>query len=221
VSTRLSPSHLFTPPIRVSEVNSPNHDFEPCLSADELTLYFSSTRDGGVGGKDIWLAVRPDVASPFGEPTNVPELNTVHADGEAAISADDLTIYLSSQRPGAVGGVDIWVAERADSSLPFGPPINVAEVNSAVSDADPWISPDGLTLFLASDRTTPGLGSIWFATRAGASMPFAAPNLVSEVSSAEDDAAPSLGPDLRTLYLRSYRGGMDHTDIFVSTRDCP
>jgi Tol biopolymer transport system component len=39
-------------------VNSPDNDIQPALSANGTTLYFASTRPGGVGGFDLWVCTR-------------------------------------------------------------------------------------------------------------------------------------------------------------------
>jgi hypothetical protein len=44
--------------VPVSEVNSTTADGCPIESADGRSLYFASTRPGGVGGNDIWVAHR-------------------------------------------------------------------------------------------------------------------------------------------------------------------
>ncbi len=35
---------------------SPQHDYDPCISPDGTKFYFTSTREGGLGGADIWVA---------------------------------------------------------------------------------------------------------------------------------------------------------------------
>jgi Tol biopolymer transport system component len=37
---------------------SPKHDYDPCLSADGRKFYFTSSRDGGFGDSDIYVAER-------------------------------------------------------------------------------------------------------------------------------------------------------------------
>jgi peptidoglycan-associated lipoprotein len=49
----------------------------PTVSRDELVIYFSSNREGGMGGKDIWVAFRDSKSQPFGRPYNLgPIVNT-------------------------------------------------------------------------------------------------------------------------------------------------
>ena len=40
------------------KVNSSSLDAHPSISADGLSIFFYSTRSGGRGGRDIWMATR-------------------------------------------------------------------------------------------------------------------------------------------------------------------
>jgi len=104
----------------------------------------------------------------FGTPTNLgPTLNSSSGDGHAHTSADDLSLYFSSDRPGGFGDWDLYVATRETTHDDWGPPVNLGPtVNSPRGDWGPNLSADGLTLFFASDRPG-GYGSfdIWVTTR--------------------------------------------------------
>jgi hypothetical protein len=77
---------------------SPNSQdaMTPVPSTDELTLYFLSVRDGGTGGRDIWVATRTSRSTPFASPKPVTELNTADNEVPTAISADGCRLYYSS-----------------------------------------------------------------------------------------------------------------------------
>ena len=45
----------------------------PIQSPDRLSLYMASTRPGGHGGIDIWIAHRDSKTDPWGAPENLPE----------------------------------------------------------------------------------------------------------------------------------------------------
>ncbi len=64
-------------------------------------------------------------------------------------------------------------AQSAHAALIFGPASPVVELNSAASDRMTWISPDGLTAVLQSNRL--GTFDIFSATRTSLSDPFGAP----------------------------------------------
>ena len=85
----------FGTPTAVSEINSSADDRMPTLSADQLTIYFSSTRAtiGTKGAADIWTSHRNSIHDKFSPPTLVNELNTSGGDYAKWMSADNCRIY--------------------------------------------------------------------------------------------------------------------------------
>ncbi|GAG24989.1 unnamed protein product, partial [marine sediment metagenome] len=72
-------------------------------------LFCGSSRSGGVGGLDLWVATRPTASDPWGEPVNLgPTVNSSSLDDAASISADGSTVFFFSNRPGGVGSYDLW-----------------------------------------------------------------------------------------------------------------
>lgn len=116
-------------------------------------------------------------AQQFGTPRNLTEFNTAAAEGGPSISADGLTIYFDSDRLGGLGNGDIWYATRPDICFPFGPSMNLTEVNSEVLDANPSISRDGLELYFARSirPSDPQTYDIMVATRLDTVSPFEPP----------------------------------------------
>ena len=98
-------------PLAVSGVNLNGNDNDSAgvISADELTLFFSSDRTGGVGASDIWMATRTRTADGFGDPVNVQVLNTAGLDRVSWISADGCVVYGSS---GPCCTYDLFMATR-------------------------------------------------------------------------------------------------------------
>jgi Tol biopolymer transport system component len=146
----------------------------PFLSSDGSQLWFTSTRSRPnlqnvlLSGNDIYVATKS--GGQFSVVTPVPELNTDAGDagstigsGGAVLSADGLTIYLSSNRAGTVGQSDIWVSHRTTTASIWPTPTNVAEVNTAKQDLPGWLSPDNCRLYFTSDRQ--GTGDLFVAER--------------------------------------------------------
>jgi hypothetical protein len=99
---------------------------------------------------------------------NSSELNTPSLDGCPIQSADGLSLYMASNRPGGKGGLDIWVATRPSKDAAWGAPQNLDEpVNSAADDFCPTpIRKKGL--FFVSREGLPGScgqGDIYFTHR--------------------------------------------------------
>lgn len=72
-------------------VNTDALEYAACILADGLSLFFNRTRLGIFGGTAIFLATRPDTASPFGIPLRL-EAITGFAEG-AALSPDERSLY--------------------------------------------------------------------------------------------------------------------------------
>jgi hypothetical protein len=105
----------FAPPTIVESLHEPGTISNlPVVSADGLWIYFASSRGGGgaQGELDVWSSHRESLDSPFTAPVDVAELNTSSSDRPSWISNDGCRMYLTSTRPGGLGLLDVWLAER-------------------------------------------------------------------------------------------------------------
>jgi hypothetical protein len=108
---------------------------------------------------------------------------------------------------------------RAD--FVFGPPTNPGQfVNTAVSDGTPCISPDGLSLYLTSNRPGSNSDDLWVVTRSSKEESWSAPsNLGPGVNSSSMEYFPSIGADGLSIYFLSNReDGFGSGDLWVATR---
>jgi WD40-like Beta Propeller Repeat len=113
------PRHLFRsvrdnlgnygPAAAVTELASSRSEAGVAFSADGLTIYFGSERDGGKGDSDIWTARRATMSSSFGAATPIAELNSANGDYPGWISPDNCRLYFGSDR---LGNGDLFVATR-------------------------------------------------------------------------------------------------------------
>jgi len=167
-STRASTNDPFAAPSILANVNSANasdDDGPRSLSPDGLTLYMYSNRGGGVGSYDLYQATRPTVNDDFGAPVSLGgAVNSASEDIGPSVTADGLTMYFMSNRPGGLGSNSIWQSTRASVNDPFGPATLVPNVNSTAIDAAPAVSTDGKRLYFQSERSG-GFGGrdIWVA----------------------------------------------------------
>ena len=210
-------------------INSPKTDGEPTFSPDGLLLFFSSDRDGGHGGGDVWLARRNDKDDDLGweTPINLGSgVNTTqHETGPAyvpALHAEGTNLYFV--RGVALAAFDIYRARVTRDGETPEPAIPVAELNHPSElDADPTISHDGKEIFFWSQRPGGlGLVDIWVATRQSARDRWSTPeNMGTAINTAGPDLTPGLSRDGRTLLWSAgfkARGGLGLTDIWMSTR---
>jgi len=207
-------------------VNSAANEGPGTISSDELELYFWDCyfpRPGGFGGWDIWVTRRSSVSESWVEPVNLGLLiNTEHDDAKPSISADGLTLYFCSNRPGGYGGLDLWMSTRATITDDWGAPVNLGEpVNGEADEAFPCVSTDGLELYFDSGRPG-GYGDwdLWVAKRASTDDPWGEPvNLGDAINTPFYDSSPYLSPDGRLLFFHGYRaGGPSLLNMWVTTR---
>jgi len=204
-------------------VNTAGGESAPALSFDGLTLLFCSDRVGGQSGGDLWMSTRTSPADAFGTLVKLgPTVNTLSDDHGPSLSADGLTLLLSSDRPGGLmGGHDLWMATRRLLSDSFDEPVHLGPtVNSSANDSWPTLSADGRTLLFSSDRRG-GLGGydLWMSTRATSDGDFGDPvNLGFAVNSNDWDYFSALSADGRVLVFSSTRPGNGKSDLWISGR---
>ncbi len=147
-----------TPENLGSGVNSFANDAAPAPFEDDvtgaITLYFHSNRPGGIGGDDIYAStLNPDES--FGPAGLVAELSSPFLDRLPGIRRDGLEMFVTSNRPGTFGGLDLWVSTRASTSDPWSMPVNMGPIiNSAAVEGRGALSFDATALY--SHSTRPG-----------------------------------------------------------------
>lgn len=128
-------------------INTTTDDYEPRLSADGLTLFFVRGKAGS--NSDIYFSNKTPTG--WTEPAAVDGVNSEHDDLGPEPSSDGTSLYFYSDRPGGTGGYDLWVSYRGAAS--WQPPVNLgASVNSEFNDYGPALTPDGKSLYFASNR---------------------------------------------------------------------
>lgn len=141
-----------------SPINTLGNEGAQQISADGNTLVFTGcNRRDGYGKCDIYFA-KKDIYGQWGKPFNAgPAVNGQSADKQPCLSPDGRYLYFSSDRPGGLGKMDIWVSEL-DANGKWGKPVNLgAPINTPEDDICPFIHPDNQTLYFSSDGHN-GLG---------------------------------------------------------------
>jgi hypothetical protein len=208
-------------PVPVPALNSTASDLNPHVSADGLTMHFSSFRSGNW---DIWVATRTSPTAVWGTPVIVTELSDpVAVDSEPFLRADGLEIFFGRSNGGGQGGIDVMRATRPSPAGPWSTPAFVTEVNSAGNDSAVSLTADGLTMYLLSSRTgapAPPNAAPFVCTRPTPFSPFGTPVLISEL--ATPDAYRDLEVTGNGLTLTFTRSGASRVaDIWFATRTNP
>jgi len=226
------------------QVNSVSDDFDPVI--DGKTLYFVSNRKGvskeKIGGnkfgEDEWKIEQSN--GRWSGLTLLP-INTVFNEGCISITHDRRKVYLAlsyRDEQGRIGGVftahsggcDLYEADwpGLKNIRSLGPIIN-----SPYWDSQPSISPDGNTLYFASNRPGgkgDGTSDIWMITKDRQGK-WTSPVCLSEpINTPSNEYSPFITSDGKTLYFasdrRSEHGGLDiyrtvlHSDGTWETPEC-
>jgi hypothetical protein len=209
----------FGPPHLIEEIFDPGAEHEdPSMTSDELELYFREVR-----GADDWIMVskRASPGDPWGAPTPVTELSVDgFRDDGPEISADGLTIWFASDRPGTVLNTDIWTATRPSRSEPWSVPVDVVELNSTEWESDPDVSSDQLSILYTSAREA-GINYIFASQRSNTTQSWNAPSPLAWSDGLRPAWDPCLIDHGLTLYFASKRDGAPATDLgdlFVASR---
>lgn len=127
-------------------VNSKHWDGQPSLSASGRTLYFSSERPGGKGGRDIWMVNRK--GSGWDLPVNLSAINTAFNEEAPFIHAADENLYFMSDGHPGYGGIDLFMSGKKDDQLTS--PINLGSpINSAQDEGAIHLTLDGTRAYFA------------------------------------------------------------------------
>jgi peptidoglycan-associated lipoprotein len=123
----------------------------PTFSDDDLIMVFSSDKEGGQGGKDLWIAKRKGKDDEFGVPLNLgPVINTV-GDEMFPFLRHDTILYFASNRHLGMGGLDIFKSSFVNNE--WTQPVNLKPpVNSSGDDFAIVFRPEEESGFFSSNR---------------------------------------------------------------------
>ena len=114
----------------------------PSISTDGLSLYVDSdSKPGGYGRYDIWVYTRETIHDDWSESVNAGRpISSSLGEGNPDISADGLTLFFNSSRPGGHGDTDMWLTTRATTNEPWSEPVNLGPpVNGPTGEVFPSI----------------------------------------------------------------------------------
>lgn len=187
------------------------------LSPDGLTLFIYHEDPSGNG--DIF---RSDFDYfEWSVPARVKGINTSSWEGGCSITADGKTLYFCSNRPGGLGGKDIYRATLQEDKS-WGNIENLGpNVNTSSDEESPFIHADGINLFFSCNgRTSMGGYDIFQARWNAAEGKFnEAQNLGYPLNTPDDDLFYTLSADGNTGYYASgKKGGEGRKDIYKTSR---
>ena len=206
-------------------LNTPDMDGCPIQSPDGLSLYMASTRPGGAGLLDIWVARRPHRHAPWGAPANLGEPVNSTADDFCPTPVRGGGLFFVSREalPGSCGLGDIyftrhtrkrgWSEPQHLGCAPEGP-------NSALDEQGPSYVEAGRTGSLYFSRGAATVPGEIFISRGRLGRRFGPGAPIAELNdAAANDIQPNVRSDGREVVLSSNRAGtLGGQDIWVATR---
>lgn len=202
---------IFSSALFLEGVNEANVTF----TKDGKTVVFARGNTGKKKGTaDVDLYLSRFASNKWTEPRLIPVSDSASWDGSPAFSRDGRTLYFCSNRPGGVGGIDIYRANM-DASGRFSKPVNMGkDINTPGDEMFPYVGPDA-KLYFASDGH-PGLGKLdlFVATRSQGVISIE--NLGMPVNSRFDDFGLVFADDeMKYGFFSSNReGGKGDDDIY-------
>jgi outer membrane protein OmpA-like peptidoglycan-associated protein/tetratricopeptide (TPR) repeat protein len=133
-------------------INSISWDGQPSLSSDGKKLFFSSGRQDGFGGNDIWMSTRTDTSG-WGIPNVLPDvINTSGNEESPFIHPDGHTLYFRSNKHIGMGDFDIFYTRFIDSTNTWTLPTNIGyPINTEGNEGALSVSLDGKKAYYTSD----------------------------------------------------------------------
>lgn len=204
------------PAFRINgSLNTPDNEGAQIISQDGQWLVFAGKdRPGGLGGFDLFIAYKtPDGWS---EAINLGgKVNSEHWESQPCLSPDKRSIYFSSNRPGGLGGEDLWVS-HLQSNGRFGEPVNLGPgINTTGNESCPFLHADNQTLYFSSDgHPGYGAGDLYLARRIDTA--WSKPeNLGYPINTINNEATLFVAADGQTAYYSSDRAdGKGRLDIY-------
>jgi tetratricopeptide (TPR) repeat protein len=210
-------------------INSVYSDYSPVVSLDGSAIYFTSRRPWEDGAsdqyrdnfnkdypEDIYVSYLDDKI--WSSPKRIEFCDPERNEATIAVSSDEKRIYVYQDNK---GGGDIYFSEFNTNYFKEIQSLDYKGLNSENWETHCTMTPDGLNMYFVSDRPG-GIGGrdiyrIVKLPNGEWSLP---QNLGPSINTVNDEDAPFIGVDNKTLYFSSNGPkSMGGFDVFVSIRD--
>lgn len=143
---------VWSTPVKLNEnINSKYWEPSAFISADGNSLYFTSNRPGGFGGRDLYVSKKAQNGD-WGIAANMgARINTAFDEEAPFIHPDGVSFSFSSNGHSTMGGFDIFTSLLSDTT--WSEPVNVGyPINTTDDDIYYVVSPDSRTAYFTSFR---------------------------------------------------------------------
>ena len=144
----------FPTPIEIKDLGLEGSDINLAMSADAQHIFLAMKGRDSFGDQDLYVSIKL-LENLYSKPINLgSEINTRFREATPYISQDRTKLYFSSNRPGGVGGMDIYVCDRLDYSYEnWSTPRLIGQpINSTADDSHPYIAIDSDQIYFSTNR---------------------------------------------------------------------
>ncbi|MBL4736434.1 MAG: PD40 domain-containing protein, partial [Flavobacteriales bacterium] len=181
------------------------------ISGDGLKIFMYRDIEGG----NIYLTKMID--GKWSKPKSIKAINTEFHETSACLSNDERTLYFVSNRPGGLGGHDIYTSTLNDEGE-WGEPENMGPlINTEYDEGRVFMHRDGQTLYFSSKGHRTMGGYDIFMTNLDSNGAWSTPeNIGYPINTVDDDISFSVTPNKSRGYYASIKpNGIGSKDIYM------
>ncbi len=197
-----------------SGINNQSNNATCSMDFDGTTLYFYRNENG----KGDIYTTKLNERNEWSNPEKLPKpINSGYNENHAAISADGSMLFFTSDRPGGLGGLDIYVVRRLPNGE-WSKEQNLGlKVNTDKDDEAPFFHADGVTLFYSSrGHYTSGGYDIFKTTLSEDGVWSSSENIGYPINTPDDDLFYQPTVDGQRVYYVSHKNtGAGASDLYL------
>jgi len=193
--------------------NKPGHESGVCLSAEGTELYIYRN---DIDGANIYTSFFD--GSTWGEPVKMESpVNSKYEETHATVTADKQTLYFTSNRPGGLGGFDIYRVRRLPNGE-WGKAENMEALNTPYDDETPVLHPNGKIMYFSSEgHNTMGQFDIFYSIMKEDGTWGAVVNMGYPINTPDDDFffVPTATPNIAYYASARYDDSYGGSDLYL------
>lgn len=147
-------SFTFPVPIEIKDLRHKGSDINLAMTTDAQHIFLAMNGYDTFGDQDLYVSVKL-LDNFYSKPVRLGDnINTKYREATPYISQDRTKLYFASNRPGGIGGMDIYYSERLDYSYQnWSDPILLGQpINSKMDDSYPYVALDGDLIYFTTNR---------------------------------------------------------------------
>lgn len=194
-------------------LNSDYHNAVKAISNDGSKLIVYRGDNGG----DLFISKAN--GDSWTKPERLPkQINTIYHEASASFSYDGKSLFFISDKPGGLGGHDIYLVKIDDKGR-WGEPVNMGNViNTPYEEISVFAHPDGKTLYFSSNGHKNMGGYDIFKSTFDNGVWGEPVNIGYPISTTDDDVFFVISASGRRAYYSSAKdGGIGGQDLYVIT----